>query len=88
MNVVNLEKTFQSLSKAHKHKPTPDSLAKLEAARIELNLPSPPVLKSTYDGRRGFSISTQTKPAPTWPQNYPLNIEFIPYPESNHFQAP
>lgn len=38
MDLINLEKTFKSLSKTHKCKPTPDFLANLEAARLELNL--------------------------------------------------
>lgn len=38
MDLINLKKTFQFLSKTHERKPTTDYLAKLEAARLELNL--------------------------------------------------
>lgn len=38
MDIENLEKEFKSLSKLHKRKPTPDTLAKLKTARIALNL--------------------------------------------------
>lgn len=38
VDITNLEKDLKSLSKAHKRNPTPNSLSKLEASRIALNL--------------------------------------------------
>lgn len=37
MDIVNLEKNFQSLSKTHKNNPSPTSLTLLDAAKIALN---------------------------------------------------
>lgn len=60
MDLINLEKTFQSLSKTHKRKPTPDSLAKLEAARLELNLALTSSAKKHIRWTKG-TFSMQTK---------------------------